>query len=49
MVTRLDLVDNATFLIEQEGGNIDGQLRSDLSGLLLHGLFFDQAQYRQPQ
>jgi hypothetical protein len=40
----LDVEDAAPFLVEQEGGDVDGQLREDALGVLLHRLFLDDAQ-----
>ena len=48
-VTRLDLPQGLALLVEQEAGDLDGDLGDDAPGLLLHRLFLDQAQDRQRQ
>ena len=49
VLTRLNFSNDCTFFVEQEGGHLNGQLRADLTCLLLHCVFFDDAQHRECQ
>ena len=47
LLTHFNLAELAALFIDEEVGDIRWCLHEHLSGVLLHGMFFDQAQGRQ--